>query len=51
MEIGQDAADALKPVAQGFLVVALTTNRVGAGKAVMDIRRDCFSAAHPSDGC
>jgi hypothetical protein len=42
MEIGQDAADALKPAAQGFFVVALTTNRVGAAKAVMDIRRDCF---------
>ena len=42
MEIGQDAADALKPAAQGFFVVVLTTNRVGAAKAVMDIRRDCL---------
>lgn len=50
MEIGQDAAEALKPAAQGFFVVALTTKRVGAGKAVMDIRR-LLSAPHPSDGC
>ena len=42
MEIGQDAAEALKPAAQGFFVVALTTKRVGAGNAVMDMRRDCF---------
>jgi len=48
MEIGQDAADALKPAAQGFLVVALTTNRVGTGKAVMDIRRDCFQQLIPA---
>ena len=48
MEIGQDAADALKPAAQGFLVVALTANRVGAGKAVMDIRRDCFQQLIPA---
>jgi hypothetical protein len=30
MESGQDAAEALKPAAQGFFVVALTTKRVGA---------------------
>src|SRR5215211_1115728 len=38
MEIGQDAAVALKPAAQGVFVVALATNRVGAAKAVMDVR-------------
>jgi hypothetical protein len=27
--------------------VALTTKRVGAGKAVMDIRRDCFQHLIP----
>ncbi|MGY4326468.1 hypothetical protein ACVWWG_000882 [Bradyrhizobium sp. LB7.2] len=51
MESGQDSAEALKPAAQGFFVVALTTKRVGAGNAVMDMRRDCFSPLHPSDGC
>jgi hypothetical protein len=45
MEIGQDAADALQPALHGFFVVALTTNRVGAGKAVMDIRRYCFNSS------
>ena len=48
MEIGQDAADALKPAAQVFLVVALTTKRVGAGNAVMDLRRDCFHRLIPA---
>jgi hypothetical protein len=37
MEIGQDAIDTLQPAAHRFFVVALTTERVGAGKAVMDI--------------
>ena len=43
-----DAADALKPAAQGFFVVALTTKRVGAGNAVMDMRRDCFHRLIPA---
>ena len=43
VEIGQDAAEALKPAAQGFVVVALATNRVGAAKAVMDIGATAFS--------
>jgi hypothetical protein len=48
MEIGQDAADALQPAVHGFFVVALTTNRVGAGKAVMDIRRYWFQQLIPA---
>jgi hypothetical protein len=40
MESGQDAAEALKLVAKAFFVVALTTKRVVAGNAVMDMRRD-----------
>ena len=48
IEIGQDAAEALKPAAQAFFVVALTTKRVGAGNAVMDIRRDCFHRLIPA---
>jgi hypothetical protein len=48
MEIGLDAAEALKPAAQGFFVVALTTKRVGAGQAVMDIRRDRFQHLIPA---
>ena len=34
MEIGLDAAEALKPAAQRFFVVALTTKRVGARTAL-----------------
>ena len=48
MEIGQDAAKALKPAAHGFFVVALTTKRVGAGNAVMDMRRDRFHRLIPA---
>ena len=48
MEIGQDAAEALKPAAQGFFVVALTSKRVGAGNAMMDMRRDCFHRLNPA---
>jgi hypothetical protein len=48
MEIGQDAAEALQPAAHGFFVVALTTDRVGAGKAVMDIRRYWFQQLIPA---
>jgi hypothetical protein len=48
MESGQDAAEALKPAAQSFFVVALTTERVVAGNAVMDIRRDCFHRLIPA---
>jgi hypothetical protein len=48
MDSGQDAAEAFKPAAQGFFVVALTTKRVGAGKAVMDIRRDWFQHLVPA---
>jgi hypothetical protein len=48
MEIGKDASEALKPAAHGFLVVALTTKRVGAGNAVMDMRRDCFHRFIPA---
>jgi hypothetical protein len=40
MKIGLDAAEALKPAAQCFFIMALTTKRVGAGQVVMDIRRD-----------
>lgn len=38
--VGQDAPEALKPAAQRFPVVALTTDRVGAENAVVDIWRD-----------
>ena len=48
MEIGQDASEALKPAAHGFFVVALTTKRVGAGNAVMDMRRDRFHRFIPA---
>jgi hypothetical protein len=48
MEIGQDTAELLKPVAQGFLSVALTTKCVGAGNAVMNMRRDCFHRLIPA---
>jgi hypothetical protein len=48
MESGLDAAETLKPAAQGFLVMALTSKRVGAGNAVMDIRRDCFHRVIPA---
>jgi hypothetical protein len=47
MDIGQNAAEAFKPAAQGFFVVALTTKRVGAGKVAARL----VSAPHPSDGC
>src|SRR5688572_25532826 len=43
-----DAAEALKPAAKGFFAVALTTKRVGAGNAVMNMRRDCFCRLIPS---
>jgi hypothetical protein len=36
MEIGLDAAEAFKPAAPCFFVVALTTKRVGAGQAASD---------------
>jgi hypothetical protein len=42
MEVEQDAAEALEPTAHGLFVVTLTTNRVGASKPVMDIRRYWF---------
>jgi len=48
MEIGQDAAEALKPAAHGFFGVALTTKSVGAGDAVMNMRRDCFHRLVPA---
>jgi hypothetical protein len=48
MESGQDATEALKPAAQVFFVVALTTKRVGAGNAVMDKRRDCLHRFIPA---
>ncbi len=48
LEIRQDAAEALKPAAQLFLVVALTTKRVVAGNAVMDAGRDCFHRLFPA---
>jgi hypothetical protein len=48
MESGQDAAEALKPTAQDFFIVALTTKRVGAGNAVIDMRRDCFYRLIPA---
>src|SRR5947209_19328390 len=48
MESGQNAAHALEPAAQGFFVVALTTERVGSGNAVMDTRRDCFHSLGPA---
>jgi hypothetical protein len=48
MESGQDAAEALKPAAQVFFAVALTTKRVGAGNAVMDMRRDCLHRFIPA---
>ncbi len=47
MDIGQDAPEAFKPAAQGFIVVALTTERVGTTKAVMNIPRD-WSKTGPS---
>ena len=48
MESGQDAAEALEPAAQGFFVAALATKRVGAGNAVMDMRRDGFHRLIPA---
>jgi hypothetical protein len=48
MEIGQDAAEALKPAAQGFFIVALTTNRVGAAEAMMNVWRDWFQQLIPA---
>lgn len=48
MEIGQDAPDAIQPAVHGFFVVALATNRVGAGKTVMDVRRDWFQQLLPA---
>jgi hypothetical protein len=42
LQIGQDAAETLEPAAHGLFVVALTTERVGAGHAMVDMRRDCF---------
>jgi hypothetical protein len=42
MKIWQDAAEALQPAVHGLFVVTLTTNRMGARKAVMDIRRYRF---------
>jgi hypothetical protein len=48
MDIGQDAAEAFEPAAQGFLAVALAAKRVGAAKAVMDIRRDRFQHFIPA---
>src|ERR687898_2352567 len=40
MQVGQDARNALEPAAERFAVVALTTDRVGAAKAVMNVWRD-----------
>jgi hypothetical protein len=40
MEIGLDTAEALKPAAQGFFVVALTSKRVDSRNAMMNLRRD-----------
>ena len=40
MEIGQDTREALEPEAERLSVVALTTDRVGAEEAVVDVRRD-----------
>jgi hypothetical protein len=48
MKSGLDAAETLKPAAQRFFVVALTSKRVGAGNAVMDIRRDRFHRVIPA---
>lgn len=48
MESRQDAAEALKPAAQGFFAVALTTKRVGAGNTVMDLRHDGFHRLIPA---
>ena len=48
MESGQDAAEALEPAAQGCSVVALAAKRVGAGNAVMDMRRDRLQRLIPA---
>jgi hypothetical protein len=48
IEIGLDAAEALKPAANGCFVVALTRERMGAGNAVMEMRRDCFHRLIPA---
>ena len=43
-----DAAEAFKPAAQGFFVVALTSKRVGAGKVMIDMWRDWFQQFVPA---
>jgi len=48
MEIGLNATEALKPAAQGCFVVALATQRVGAGNAMMDMRRERFRRLIPA---
>src|SRR5207248_7253066 len=48
MESGQDTSEALEPTAQGFFVVALATERVGAGNTVMHMRRDCLHRFIPA---
>ena len=48
MEIGQDAAEALKPAPKGCFVVALTTNCVGAAEPVMDVRHGRFQQLIPA---
>ena len=40
---GQDTAEALKPAAQGFFVVALTSKSVGFRRTAQAIRRRSFS--------
>jgi hypothetical protein len=48
MEIWKDAAEALKPAADRVLIMALPTERVDAGHAVMDMRRERFHRFIPA---
>ncbi|MBZ9964478.1 hypothetical protein [Mesorhizobium sp. BR1-1-2] len=47
-ETRQDTAEAFKPAAQGFLVVALSAKRVGAANPMMEMRRECFRRRIPA---
>jgi hypothetical protein len=46
--MGQDAAEALKPAAQGFLSWRSPPSERAPGTLLMDIRRDCFQQLIPA---
>ena len=48
MEIWKDAAEALKPAVDRVPIMALTSERVHAGHAVMDMRRERFHRFIPA---